>query len=103
MKCQKCWNENLKLEESHDIPKYLGGVDNDGKHLLCLDCHDKYEMMILSRIFLICFKQLIPYTKDRRKWINYMNKTKRLRDKRKILIAERVREEFYDTQTITTS
>lgn len=49
MKCQKC-NKNFlreELQESHDIPKYLGGIDLDGRHLLCKECHKKYDKLIL--------------------------------------------------------
>ena len=45
MRCDKCskdFPENL-LHYSHDIPKWLGGDDGNGRHLLCKDCHDEYE------------------------------------------------------------
>lgn len=47
MKCSKC---QLEFEEkdiqlSHDIPKYLGGTDADGRHWLCKKCHDIYERL----------------------------------------------------------
>lgn len=56
MKCQKC---NKKFEEkdielSHDIPKYLGGTDLDGRHWLCKNCHYNYDEEIILR----CLKYL---------------------------------------------
>jgi len=60
MKCQKC---NGKFEEkdlhcSHDIPKYVGGTDLDGRHWLCKDCHDKYEYEVLKVGLMSWIKQL---------------------------------------------
>lgn len=61
MKCEKC-NQELKCEVSHDIPKYLGGFDCDGRHWLCMTCHDKYERTILSRCWIKFFNELLPFT-----------------------------------------
>ena len=49
MKCDKCKKdfEERELDCSHDIPKYLGGTDLDGRHHLCKGCHNKYEKLIL--------------------------------------------------------
>lgn len=44
-KCKKEFNEK-ELEISHDFPKYLGGTDKDGRHLLCKKCHQDYELKI---------------------------------------------------------
>jgi len=72
MKCEKCENEQNQTEISHDIPKYLGGFDCDGRHRLCVDCHNKYERTILARCFLKFFKQILPYT-TREEYSRYMN------------------------------
>jgi len=55
MICAKCgsngkfkWdNFEVSLETSHDIPKYMGGTDKDGRHLLCKKCHKDYELQVL--------------------------------------------------------
>ncbi|RLG09560.1 hypothetical protein DRN73_09685 [Candidatus Pacearchaeota archaeon] len=38
----------MEKKSSHDIPKYLGGTDKDGRHWLCYECHKKYEWKIFS-------------------------------------------------------
>ncbi len=50
MKCAWCKNDfpESKLQLSHDVPKYIGGTDKDGRHYLCLKCHDIYERMIMA-------------------------------------------------------
>ncbi len=50
MNCQLC-EEKGKTQCSHDIPKYIGGTDKDGRHNLCEDCHKKYDKKHL-KIFL---------------------------------------------------
>ena len=50
MICQIC-GEERKTQCSHDIPKYIGGTDKDGRHNLCLDCHKNYDEKLL-RLFL---------------------------------------------------
>lgn len=47
MKCQRCKKEfeEKDIQLSHDVPKYIGGLDKDGRHNLCKDCHDIYEKM----------------------------------------------------------
>ncbi len=83
------------LETSHDIPRYLGGTDKDGRHLLCKDCHNEYERTILSRCFIELFNILIPFSDDRRSYIPYMNRLKGYISKRKIEIALQVKKEFF--------
>ncbi len=61
MKCEKCGDEYAQTEISHDIPRYLGGFDCDGRHCLCKDCHDRYDRTILARCFLKFFNQTIPF------------------------------------------
>ena len=49
MKCQNCFDdfEEKDIQLSHDIPKYMGGTDADGRHNLCKDCHKKYELEVI--------------------------------------------------------
>ncbi len=48
MNCKKCGGEfeEKELQSSHDIPKYIGGTDKDGRHWLCKECHEKYEKYV---------------------------------------------------------
>lgn len=50
MICQKCLNDypESEIDESHDVPRYVGGKDIDGRHNLCKKCHDIYEKMVFS-------------------------------------------------------
>ena len=50
MKCSKCLREFEEplLQLSHDVPRYIGGTDLDGRHWLCSDCHHKYEWKVFS-------------------------------------------------------
>lgn len=70
--CQKCEDNLSVIEVSHDIPKYLGGFDCDGRHLLCFNCHNKYELTILSRCFIRLFHKLVPYFEGRENYSKYM-------------------------------
>jgi len=61
MKCSKCdknFPEN-KIQLSHDVPKYIGGTDKDGRHYLCERCHDIYE----RKVFAVMVKWLSEETK----------------------------------------
>lgn len=51
MKCQYCGLdfEEYEIDVSHDIPKYIGGTDADGRHNLCKICHSAYEDEVLER------------------------------------------------------
>lgn len=53
MKCQKCFNdfEEKDIQLSHDLPKYIGGEDKDGRHWLCKKCHGIYEWRIIKFIW----------------------------------------------------
>lgn len=55
MRCQKCKKdfEEKDIQESHDVPCYLfegnrkgrkNQADKFGRHLLCEECHKKYEL-----------------------------------------------------------
>lgn len=50
MICYKCKKEfeEKDIQSSHDIPKYMGGEDKDGRHWLCLECHQEYELEVLK-------------------------------------------------------
>ena len=60
MKCQKCKIEypESKIEVSHDIPKYMGGTDKDGRHNLCRGCHTEYEAECLKLAMMSLIKIL---------------------------------------------
>ncbi len=47
MICQLC-GEERKTQCSHDIPKYIGGTDEDGRHNLCIPCHKHYDKKLLK-------------------------------------------------------
>lgn len=50
MRCQKCGDDfpESEIQVSHDVPKYIGGTDKDGRHNLCKKCHDIYEKIVFS-------------------------------------------------------
>lgn len=49
--------EEKELELSHDIPRYIGGTDLDGRHYLCKECHNKYELEVIKRSFMYLVKE----------------------------------------------
>ena len=60
MICQKC-NQDFpekEIDVSHDIPKYLGGTDKDGRHNLCKSCHLQYENEVLKIVSMNYLKML---------------------------------------------
>lgn len=60
MICQKCKKElpESEIQLSHDIPKYVGGTDKDGRHNLCKKCHDIYERLIFSIMVKSCSEEI---------------------------------------------
>lgn len=48
--CSKCSSlfEEKDLDLSHDVPKYIGGKDGDGRRYLCKKCHDIYERKVMA-------------------------------------------------------
>jgi hypothetical protein len=78
LECQNCKElfDEKEIECSHDIPKYLGGTDKDGRHNLCKECHDDYEEYILFGVYQYLFNQNIIISNDRRNRIGYINKIK---------------------------
>ena len=61
MKCQKCGIEfpEKEIQDSHDIPKYMGGEDKDGRHWLCEKCHKEYEYEVL-KVSLMNYIKTLP-------------------------------------------
>jgi 5-methylcytosine-specific restriction endonuclease McrA len=60
--CFKCGKKLCEedLELSHDIPKYMGGTDLDGRHYLCHECHQKYELEVLKFTLMNLIKSKFP-------------------------------------------
>ena len=48
--CSNCLTKFAErdLQLSHDVPKYSGGTDKDGRHWLCKRCHDIYERLVFA-------------------------------------------------------
>lgn len=46
--CFVCGN-TFNLHNSHDIPKYIGGKDSDGRRLLCPIHHRQYDLYLLKK------------------------------------------------------
>lgn len=67
MICDKCKEEfpERKLELSHDIPKYLGGLDSDGRRYLCSNCHKNYENEVLKVVMMNFLKTQPEHTKTK--------------------------------------
>ena len=59
MKCAWCGKEFLEseLQLSHDVPKYIGGTDKDGRHYLCKKHHDIYEKMVFAMMVKVLSEQ----------------------------------------------
>ena len=86
------------LELSHDIPKYLGGNDLNGRHYLCEECHDKYERMILARCYAE-LKMLLPKPFSRKSLIPHMCNLKNSSESQKETfrkIAEQTKKEVFE-------
>lgn len=52
MRCMKCQKEfeEVQLQLSHDVPKYIGGTDRHGGHWLCIRCHKDYEIKVAIKM-----------------------------------------------------
>ncbi|NCB13972.1 MAG: HNH endonuclease [Erysipelotrichia bacterium] len=95
MKCRKCkidFPENL-LESSHDIPKYMGGKDKDGRHWLCKECHRIYEEEIVKK----CINNLgLNFDLDKCRLSYYQVLIKNRNNKEEFIqIAKNFREEYF--------
>ena len=96
MKCGKCQEEfeEKKLELSHDVPKYVGGTDLDGRQWLCKKHHNDYEILILSRCLEFVGEKYIE--EDKILWMKELSKQpENLKEHFKI-IAKKVKEEFFE-------
>lgn len=96
MECQKC-NRNFAeefLEESHDIPKYIGGTDLDGRHWLCKECHEKYELTILIKILKFLNEDF--FLEEKILWMKELSKQPKELKKQFKKIAQEVKEEFFE-------
>jgi len=75
--CAKCKREidwiGNSLEVSHNIPKYMGGTDKDGRKLLCPGCHIDYEYEVLSKCLKQFFDISLPRFEDKRDYIHFYN------------------------------
>jgi hypothetical protein len=71
LKCDKCKKEfpDKEVHESHDVPCYLfegnrkgreNQADKFGRHLLCKNCHDKFEAYLKNFLR----RQSILYSKN---------------------------------------
>lgn len=51
--CQKYWKvfKESDIQLSHDIPRYMGETDADGRHYLCKKYHDIYERIAFKIFF----------------------------------------------------
>ena len=94
-KCKKTFHES-DLELSHDVPRYLGGTDKDGRHYLCINCHDKYEKIILITCFAQLFDEDIMFCANRKGNIAYMSKLRKFKSDKKIEIVNKIKESFFN-------
>lgn len=95
MKCMYCLKdfEEKEIEESHDVPTYLFNglirkerkqqADKFSRKWLCVECHDKYEAMILQMLFRNLLKKEIPLIENRNERKLYFPKIWRLPQSKK--------------------
>lgn len=96
MKCDKCQEdfEERLLDESHDIPKYIGGTDLDGRHWLCKKHHNEYEKLVLVACLKIVGEELV----DDSEIIIWMKDLSKQPEELKKLFrkeAKKIKREFY--------
>lgn len=50
IKCARCgWDkDSSQIHLHHLLPRYLGGVDRDGRRYLCKPCHDKLHIYVVA-------------------------------------------------------
>jgi len=94
MICSYCKEEfqESELELSHDIPRYIGGTDKDGRHWLCKKHHNDYDNLILKKILNYVGEEFIE--EERIGWMINLKKQSYLHSKFKE-IAKQVKEEYY--------
>lgn len=97
--CLSRFPTNL-MELSHDIPKYLGGDDKQGRRELCSRCHDIYENIILFRcIREVLQESILPGVLNRANRVYYMSKIMNLDDSKKkdcLKIAYEIKKRFFE-------
>jgi len=95
MKCVKCSFEfeEKELQCSHDIPKYLGGTDKDGRHWLCLKCHKEYERLILKE----CLESVGEEYQEEEElsWMKELSNQAELLKLKFRMKAQQIKESFY--------
>jgi hypothetical protein len=101
MICQKCKKDfqEREIEISHNIPKYIGGTDSEGRNALCSKCHEEYEFLVLSQIYKTFFARIIEKKEDRREYIplmNYLKKQDEHTKSRFVALIKVFREEEYE-------
>jgi len=75
MKCDFCGGEfeSIHVHESHDVPCYLfegnrkgrkNQADKFGRHYLCKECHDKYELILRVTLRGVAGKFAANYFKE---------------------------------------
>jgi len=47
-KCGEKYDGEGHLQLSHDVPRWMGGVDLDGRRYLCVKCHKNYDKQVLN-------------------------------------------------------
>lgn len=103
MKCGKCGIElpEREIELSHDIPKYMGGTDKDGRHYLCRACHNTYELLVIEKCSEFFSEKFFPHEKI--KWMIKISKQRgKLKEKFRILARE-TKEEFFKDERDNTN
>lgn len=98
----KCWECGREFEDhviqlSHDIPKYLGGNDSDGRHYLCPNHHHDYEMSILIKCLEFLGEDFIE--QEAKMWMAELKRQpeelkKKLRD-----IANKIKRSYFEDDT----
>jgi len=102
--CKRKVETESDLELSHDIPRWMGGTDKDGRHYLCHECHKNYEKKILQECILLIpdFPILDSETLNKIFWNELKNQPAEMKAKFR-LIAGKVKEETYGNTKQTTA
>jgi len=96
MKCYKCNKEfeEKEVKLSHDIPKYIGGTDLDGRNWLCKKHHKEYDNLILSKCLIFVGEEFI--VEERISWMKELSKQPENLKIEFRKIAKKIKEEFYN-------
>jgi len=100
MKCSKCKNEfeEKDLQESHDIPRYIGGIDLDGRHWLCKECHKEYDNLIINKCLKFVGEKFNE--EERIAWMIELSKQSKDLKLKFREIARQIKEEFFNGRYI---